>query len=628
MKSLISALTPVCSATLLLALSAHAQYIYPGCDTLRSTDFTTVELFNKMGTNSALATNSGLVEPVQFDLENVKNTAGDSVLYTNIYFVERKGKVKFYDAVAKKVDSVGYIPNWAYQSANNANDNGLMGLALDPNFKTNRWIYFWYCPTIPGLAATNVSNNTAQNINRRLRLSRITVNSSNKLDMSTEKIMIDILGSKTDQYHAGGPMVFDRFGDLWVTIGNNSKDFSGSGNQYSTIDSSESGEWGSSNTASLRGGVFRIHPDNNATTVRTKGTDIYGPGYTVPSGNFGEYWAGQFEAQSNATLAAEYRDKSKVLPELYVKGTRSNYSIAVHPTKGWLAWGDVQYNNNNDEFNLVDHPVFAGMPYFMKNNVAAPAGSITMPVGHSAATPINNSIMNSGVKNLPPAHLPVLWYANTTTTSTMPNGVAIGGPIYVYDRNLKSSVKFPPHLHNSWALMTTYTDPAALNLNNNGSFWFTKLDSLTPTIAQAPQRQGQVGAFRFGIRNPIHALYGADGSLYVMNYGSTGSYGSGNNPGIIRATYTGTCKLDPISINAARPLSDLRMTFNAGRLQILEAGRHEVTLLTAGGREVFRASGDAGSTYELGQVQAARGGVYLLRVKTAKGVYARNLPLL
>jgi cytochrome c len=599
------------------ATPALAQFTYPGCSDLATTDFQTTELFNKTGANSAGATLSGLVEPVQFDLQAVMNGAGDSVLYHNAYLIERKGKVRFYNGLTKTMDSVGYIPNWAFQSSLSANDNGLMGIALDPAFNTNKRIYFWYTPTIPGAAATGASSNA----NRRLRLSRITLNAQNKLDMSTEKILIDVLGSKTDQYHSGGPMTFDRHGDLWVTIGNNSNDFNGNGNQYSTTDSSASGEWGSSNTASIRGGVIRIHPDDNATAVHTNRSGTYGPGYTIPAGNFGEYWGNYYQTNSNATLAAEYRDTAKVRPEVYVKGTRSNYSIAVHPKKDWIAWGDVQYQTTYDEFNIIQNPAFVGMPYFMGNNVAAPAGSITMPVGHSAATPINNSILNSGVKNLPPAQAPAIRYGSSASLTTMPNNVSIGGPIYSYDRNLKSSAKFPPHLNHSWALMTTYGTPSS------GGFWFTKLDSVNPTVIATPQQQATTGFMQFSIRNPIQAKYGSDGSLFVLFYGSTSAYASGNNPGLIRIAYKGTCQLPPLSIQSARPLSEMRMTLRGSLLQVLEEGRHEVSLVSATGREVFRSAGDAGAIYDLNTAAHAGTGVYVLRIRTAHGVFARNLPL-
>src|SRR5690606_8740512 len=99
----------------------------------------------------------------------------------------------------------------------------------------------------------------------------------------------------------GGPMRFDAHGDLWVTIGNNGSDLSGSGSQYSPSDSNANQEWGASSTASMRGGVIRIKPDNSE------------KGYSIPAGNFGEYWANHFETSGNASLAAQYRDPNKVL---------------------------------------------------------------------------------------------------------------------------------------------------------------------------------------------------------------------------------------------------------------------------------------------------------------------------
>ncbi len=607
----------------LASVPVYAQFTYPGCSNLASTEFQATELFNKTGANSALATNSGLVEPVQFDVQGVYNTAGDSVLYTNIYFVERKGKVKYYDGLAKRVDSIGFIPNWGYQSSNNSNDNGLMGIVLDPNFNTNKWIYFWYCPTIPGAPATGASSTA----NRRLRLSRITVNAQNRLDMASEKILIDVLGSKTDQYHAGGPMTFDRNGNLWVTIGNNSNDLSGSGNQYSTTDSTNSGEWGSGNTASIRGGVIRIHPDNNATGVRTDRSGTYGPGYTIPAGNFRDYWTRYFDSVGNATISAQYHDTTKILPEVYVKGTRSNYSVAVHPTKGWLGWGDVQYNATNDEYNLVTHPAFAGMPYFMANNQSTP-GSYPggFPSGFSAATPINNSPLNSGVKNLPPATSALIWYGTTTTQTTMNNNVAIGGPIYVYDRNLKSSVKFPPHLNNSWVLMTVYGSPSS------GQMYLAMLDSINPVLVGTPQQQATTGVVRFNIRNPLQAKYGPDGALYILNYGSTGAYGSGNNPGVNRIVYTGNCQLAPLAVakNNSRS-ANLNVSMLVDGLIVREGGVHEFSMLKLDGHKIFTVKGSEGARYSFPKLSAQYGfkqGVYLVRVRSANGAFTQKVSLL
>lgn len=584
--------------TLATAIPAMAQYTYPGCSDMQPSDFQKTELFSRNGSTGAV-TVSDLSEPVAMAFNAVKN--GDSVVGADIYFVQRRGSLRKYDFVAKTVKQIGFVNN-AEAPSFRQGDNGLMGVALDPNFATNRWIYLWYSPPRVG-----------QN-NYRGRLSRFTLGEQDTLVAASEKILIDILLSKTHQWHAGGPMRFDAHGDLWVTIGNNGSDLSGSGSQYSPSDSNANQEWGASSTASMRGGVIRIKPDNSE------------KGYSIPAGNFGEYWANHFETSGNASLAAQYRDPNKVLPEIYVKGTRSNFSIAVHPTKRWLAWGEVNYQTTNDEYNLLTHPAFTGFPYFHKNNVATPGGSWVAPVGHSPATPINNSVMNSGVQQLPPATPAVIWHASGLTDSTFSTNVAIGGDIYVYDGTLKSRVKFPPHFHNVWLLMPS--------VNNNNPLYSVRIDSTTVKVTGTPLRldNGLLGLTTApaNMRRAIQASYGPDGALYLLNYGG-GDYANTANSGVVRVAYTGSCLPATNIVAQPKPLSELRATFNAGNLRVLEPGRHTVALYAASGREVFRATGEAGASYDLKALRAQGGaatGVYSVRVTTDKGVFARTLPLL
>jgi glucose/arabinose dehydrogenase len=588
------------AASAFCALPAAAQFTYPGCDTLRSTEFQRTELFSRSGSAGA-TTVPDLSEPVAMAFNAVKS--GDSVLGADIYLVQRRGVVRKYDFATKAVKQIGLV-NTAETATQRNGDNGLMGIALDPAFASNRWMYLWYSPPRVG------------NGNYRGRLSRFTLGTADTVNPASEKILLDIQLSKTHQYHAGGPMRFDAHGDLWLTIGNNASDLdarSDTGSQYrrnvNDTDSTRTQEWGPSNTASLRGGVVRIHPDNSA------------KGYSIPAGNFGAFWAEHFQGKGNATLAAQYRDTAKVKPEIYVKGTRSNYSIWVHPTKRWLAWGEVNYASNNDEYNLVSTPVFAGFPYFHANNVKTPGGYPFGPAQDTLA-PINNSPLNSGVSQLPPATRAVLWFGNSVTANTLPTNVAIGGDVYLYDRNLKSGVKFPPHFHHQWLMLQS--------VSSSPTVYTVGIDSATVKVSGTPQRVDNgvlaLTVFPANVRRPVQASYGPDGALYFLNYGG-GDYAATANSGVLRVTYTGSCRLAPAAVSPVQPLSDLRMTFHAGRLRILEAGPHEVTLLAANGREMFRGAGEAGASYDLGGLRSARGGVYLVRVKTAKGVYARNLPL-
>ncbi len=582
---------------------AAAQLSYPGCADVQPSELQKTTLFARTAvTGSAHTVVSALSEPVAMALAAV--TAGDSVIGADVYVVERKGAVRKYDFATKTVKQIGFVTN-AETNANRQGDNGLMGIALDPNFATNRWVYLWYSP----VRANN-------NANYRGRLSRFTLGANDTLQPGSEKILIDILLSKTHQWHAGGPMRFDKHGDLWLTIGNNGNDLSGSGSQYSMTDSNQSQEWGASNTANMRGGVIRIHPDESAPK-----------GYTIPAGNFGEYWANYFEANSNASLAAQYRDTSKVLPEIYVKGSRSNFSIAVHPTRRWLAWGEVNYQSNNEEFNLFDKPVFAGFPYFHKNNVATPGNPPNnhplSGVTQTVASPKNLSPLNTGVIDLPPAQAPQIWTGNSVTATTIPVAVARSGDIYVYDPALKGRGQFPPHIHNTWLLMNWSsggTSPTA---------YLVRIDSTTVTTTGTPFRvdNGLLGLTSApnNLRAPLQMSYGPDGALYILNYG--GYYNANTNPGVIRVAYTGSC-LPATAVTATRPLSEMRMVLSGARLQVFEEGRHEVTLIGADGREVFRASGEAGAIHDLNGVQGLRQGVHFLRVKTDRGVFARSLPLL
>src|SRR3990172_9465744 len=151
----------VCS---LAAIPAFGQLpTYPGCANLVASDFQVTELFNRNGSSGAVG-NSNLSEPIQFDLRGIWN--GSTLTAVDAYFIERMGVVKYFNGAARTVTQLGIINNWARasgQPATNGNDNGLMGIAVDPNFAATRQLYFWYSPPIANA-----------NLNRRLRLSRFT----------------------------------------------------------------------------------------------------------------------------------------------------------------------------------------------------------------------------------------------------------------------------------------------------------------------------------------------------------------------------------------------------------------------------------------------------------------------
>jgi cytochrome c len=440
---------------------------------LAADDFEVTELFNKQGSQGA-AKDPDLNEPVRMDVR-VVNDASGKYDHSDIVFVQRTGDMKWYDGAAKTVTLMGHFN--VHSGPGSQGDNGLMGVAFDPAFEANHRLYAWYSPL--GTVAPDFSPGGQ---NRILRLSRFTVKSDHTLDMDSEKILINILGNRTDNWNSGGPMQFDAYGDLWVAVGTNGSDVdpvtcSSGGNVLSPTDSVQSAEWGASNTHSLRGGFFRIHPDDSP------------KGYSIPEGNFGEYWAAQFEKQGLFSLATQYSDTSNVLPEVYVKGERSNFSVAVHPTKRWLAWGSSNYGSALDEFNIVSHPVFAGFPYFHGDNQRV------CDNGKNPDAPLNVSPLNSGVTDLPPATPGFLNHLAN---------IAIGGPIYAFDPSLDNDFKFPPHFDDTW-LMAGF----------DGGLWGVGVDTLGSGFQAkgAPVKLDSTGIFKnLPIRNFIQGMYGKDGA--------------------------------------------------------------------------------------------------------------------
>jgi cytochrome c len=570
-------LTALSMIAALAIAPASAQLTYPGCTALQASDFQMTELFNRKGTSTETR-DATLYEPTRMDVLTVLKNDG-TFDHADIVIVERHGNVKFYDGTAKKVTVMGKI------DVLGLDDNGLMGVAFDPDYARNRWLYLWYCPK------ELIGSQDLKLGNRQLRLTRIKVKPDNTLDMATEKILISILANKVDKWHSGGPMTFDAYGDLWVAVGNNSPDLlPGTMNVLSGTDSTQSAEWGSSNTASLRGGFFRIHPDSSA------------KGYSIPRGNFGEYWADQFEKKGDSALAKQYRDPKKVLPEVYVKGERSNFSIAVHPTKRWLAWGTVNWEKTYDEFNITDHPIFTGFPYFHKNNLKTGEHDKTV------AAPKNNSPLKTGVADLPPA-VPgaIVDLVN----------VAIGGPIYAFDHNLNSKDKFPLHFDNKWLVAGFYD-----------GMWVATLD--TNTLAVTNTLKVNTGVFSgFKVRNHVMSMYGKDGALYILNY--SGYYDVADNPGVMRIAYKGSSCAPVAVAQAPKPEAYQKIWLSSTNLEIGEQGRHEFSLFDLSGRAVFRAEGDSGARYDFARLGAGaplRKGVYVVKVRTAQGLFMRRISLM
>jgi hypothetical protein len=564
--------------------SGIAAFTYPNCVDAAESQFKYVPIIGQSDPvnvgapiKKPLAVDADLLEPLHlsFDLQ-----ADGKV---DIYFVEKNGAVKYFKAATNTVSLLGKV-----DGISTGGEMGLSGIALDPSFKTNKWLYLFFAQGSPA----------------EFRVARFTLGSDGKLDNASQKVLLKF--RRTGENHTGGAMTFDSYGDLWITVGKNAKDYP---NSYNETNENLSSEATSANLADMRGGILRIHPDNSA------------KGYSIPAGNFAEYWSAQFRTTGNIALADQYADPAKVLPELYVKGTRNAYSIAVHPTKRWLAWGEFGVNTNTtltEEHNLVTHPVYGGYPYFAGGfgtgtgvgtgyyNLWSGTGSSVYQLAHPGLAqdpggPVNNSTWNKGPKQMPPVTPAMHSYMHGSGAG------AVTGPIYQYDPASKSTVKWPPHFDGSW-LITDWVQGEAFNGFKGAKIF--KMDPAGGRIVDSLKWFQNLNWFE-----PISFDQGPDGAIYVIMYHGWHTATTGTHIG--RIEYTGTCHPDIASFLSPEPnvRAGVALKADLQSVSIRTEFRSMLQIHDSQGREVFAATQIGAREYRLGKLLKGRKGMYLVTLK-------------
>ncbi len=423
----------------------------------------------------------------------------------SIYFSERGGAIKMVSADGSKVTKLGKINSYPttsplHKKINNINNEfGLVGFTIDPDFETNHWIYVDY------QSATVDSSH----------LSRFTV-TGNALDMSSEKVILAWPTQKNYCCHTGGDIRIDGKGDLWISVGNNSLN-PGMGSGVGEADSlayidtryqDADDEGHAANSNDLRGKILRIHPTPDGK-------------YTIPAGNFRDYFASMYSPQEQATIR----------PEIYTMGHRNPYTIAVDDLNGLLVWGEVGPDMGwvTEELNLVSHPGFMGWPYFA-GAVGNPHYQYHSKPVKDPAAPANTGINNTGVKKLPPAQGAIYGYSQAA---------AVTGPIYRYNPAQTSLKKLPGHFDGMWF---------ATDWKNGSAIMAQTLNADNTQIVSRAKFFTGSGS---GFVHPLEVYIAPDGVMYVLDYlnlynfttdGSMPAPFSSSPPRIYRLEYTGqTC---------------------------------------------------------------------------------------
>ncbi|MDA9777096.1 PQQ-dependent sugar dehydrogenase [Rubripirellula sp.] len=403
----------------------------------------------------------------------------------NIFLIEIGGTIKLLNPNTRQIDTIGSIEVTTQQ------ENGLIGLALDPDFENNGWLYLQYSP--PDFSGQHVSRFTFR---------------ENQIDLASEKILFKYEEQRRECCHHAGSLEFGPDGNLYIGTGDNTNPFNDS-QGYAPIDQRDDrGPWDaqrtSANTKNYNGKILRIHPEADGS-------------YSIPDGNLFP------------------KDGSVGHPEIYVMGCRNPWRINVDSKTGFLYWGDVgpdagqdgpRGSRGYDEINQARAAGNFGWPYFIGDNDAYHMVDFqTGDIGQQQdpLRPINQSVNNSGSQVLPPAQ-PAMIYYPASTTETFPaigsgGRTACAGPVYYFDKNLKSENKFPAAYNSTlfafeWSRNMIY----AVHLSDDGNL--EQVERFLPEMT---------------FIRPIDLQFDATGSLYVIEYGET--WGVNPDAKLVRIDY-------------------------------------------------------------------------------------------
>ncbi|MEU8100400.1 PQQ-dependent sugar dehydrogenase [Streptomyces rubiginosohelvolus] len=435
-----------------------------------------------------------------------------SVLHT-----ARDGTVRLTDA-AGSTKTAGKLDVYTHD------EEGLQGIAVDPDFTANRFVYLYYSPVLntpPGDAPTTGSAADFAAWKGHLNLSRFVLKADGTLDLGSEKVVLEVESDRGQCCHVGGDIDFDAAGNLYLTTGDDTNPFESAG--YAPIDERTDrnpqfdAQRSSGNTNDLRGKLLRIKPTADG-------------GYTVPAGNL------------FAPGTANTR------PEIYAMGFRNPFRMSVDKKTGAVYIGDYGPDagttdpnrgpSGQVEFNRVTQPGNFGWPYCTGTNTPTETyGEYTFPGGPSGAKydcasgPANNSFRNTGLATLPPAQPAWIRYAGDAGSPPEFGGGSespMAGPVYNFDADLDSAVKFPASLDGRF-FATEY-----------GRKW------IKPVEVKADGSPGTIDTFPWTGTQVMDSAFGPDGALYVLDYG-TGA----NNQALYRVEYLAGSNRSPVAKAAA-----------------------------------------------------------------------------
>jgi cytochrome c len=465
-------------------------------------------------------------------------------------------------------------------------EEGVQGIAVDPEFEENGWVYVYYSPAMstpvddPETPLVNEGDapewGTLADFARYrgpLRLSRFQLEERDdggedfeygwEIDFESEQQIIDVVQDRGICCHVGGQIAFDNLGNLFLSTGDDTNPFASEG--YSPLDDRVRADGTfrnpafdarrtAGNTNDLRGKILRIRVGEDG-------------GYTIPNGNMFP------------------RNMANTRPEIYAMGFRNPFRFDVNRETGEVYVADYSPDANaadprrgpagHGRWVNITRPGNYGWPFCVTPNIPYRDWNFdTQTPGprFNCDRPLNDSRWNAntsaggtqltaaGLRYVPSVVQPDVYYTYGPSqlfpeldgSSPAPgvggNGIGpMAGPSYHFDADSPSRVKWP-----------RYYDDAVM-------FYEWSRDYIKEFRLD---RRGSLAGIRdFGavglVDNPMDMEFGPDGALYVLEYGdgffsenpeaqlARIDFTRGNSTPIVVATATSptTATLPPLTVS-------------------------------------------------------------------------------
>lgn len=415
---------------------------------------------------------------------------------------------RLYDPETGESPVIAELPVYSFS------EYGAQGIALDPDFEENGWIYVYYTPPHPEVPEGEAPYDSDDpstwedyaGVNQLSRFDFVDGDDPT-IDLDSEQVLLEVPTNLGLCCHVGGDIDFDSEGNLYLSTGDDTSPFES--DEFTPIDERDTRNPGfdaqrtSANTASLGGKLLRITPTDDGS-------------YTVPDDNM--FNSGAYD---DLFPGGEY-DPELALPEIYVMGLRNPFRFSIDPVTDIVYLAD--YGPDAPEadpergpeattsWHILAEPANVGWPYCIGNNFAFV--EYDFATGESGEpfdcdNPVNESPNNTGLTELPPTRPADVWNFNTSVAPEFPElgeggGAPMGGPVYRYDDDLDSDVQFPEF----------YDGTAFFYEWNHGYIKQFVLDDSGTSLEEI---RDFVPDWEFFA--PMDMEFGPDGAMYLLEYG-------------------------------------------------------------------------------------------------------------